>query len=256
MMFYDLTKRFTVSLIAIAIIALLIYFSSFIYVQWFVFAFVGIMGAVGAYEYAVLSQLKRKYDLVIAVAAMVWLGYFDLQYCVLGLAFLFFFVSQFGNISTGFNEAVKGFFGLVYLGVPLTMVLSLLFVERGWVVYLLLVTKSVDICAYFGGRFIGKHKLAPELSPGKTIEGGVIGFLGAVLLSLLFGLFHFLSLKESLLMGASLGCVAQIGDLAESLLKRSFGVKDSNRLPGFGGILDMLDSLLFTIPVVYLYLSL
>lgn len=255
-MFYDLTKRLTVSVVVIFIIAFLIFFSQFIYVKWFIVFVLAVIAAIGAYEYAVLSRLEQKYDLVVFAAAVVLAHYFNLHYPVLALAVAFFFVRQFSNIESGFSEVAKRFFGLMYVALPLAMVMSILFVGKWWVVYLLVVTKSVDVFAYFGGRFIGKRKLAAQLSPSKTVEGAIIGFVSAVVVSVIFSFFHLLSLNESLILGGLIGVIAQLGDLAESLLKRSVGAKDSNRLPGLGGILDMVDSLLFTIPLLYLYLFL
>jgi len=115
-----------------------------------------------------------------------------------------------------------------------------------------------DTGGYFAGRFLGKHKLYVAVSPNKTIEGAIGGLLGALVGAMwaVFGyckgslpLMHAVPLA---LVGASLG---QAGDLAESLLKRSTGVKDSGGvLPGHGGILDRIDALMFTATTVYLYL--
>jgi phosphatidate cytidylyltransferase len=256
MMFYDLTKRSLVSLVAIATISLLIFFSPVIYVQWLIVVVLALIAGVGLYEYATLSQLEHKYDLACLGALIVVAEPFNLHYWVLAVASLFLFVRQFGNIEKGFSEVSGGVFGLIYVVLPLTMVMSLLAAGRWWVVYLLVVTKSVDTFAYFAGRCFGKRKLAPQLSPSKTLEGAVVGFLSAIVVSAGFSAFHLLPFKESLLLGGVIGIVAQLGDLAESLLKRSVGAKDSNRLPGLGGILDMIDSLLFTIPLLYLYLFL
>ncbi len=114
--------------------------------------------------------------------------------------------------------------------------------------------------AYLVGSVIGKHKMVPHISPAKTWEG----FGGALAFSLLasYGLRALMPIKlgllshvDCLVMGLTLSVVAVIGDLAESILKRSTGVKDSGRLlPGIGGMLDLIDSLLFTAPVLYFYL--
>jgi phosphatidate cytidylyltransferase len=128
--------------------------------------------------------------------------------------------------------------------------------------YLIVVTKFSDMGAYLTGMAIGKHPLIPHISPKKTWEG----FFGALGLSLLasLGLFavmpghlSMLSWTHAIVLGLLLGFAAVIGDLAESIIKRSTGVKDSgNFLPGIGGALDLVDSLLFTAPLLFFYLRL
>lgn len=113
-----------------------------------------------------------------------------------------------------------------------------------------------DTGAYYTGRAIGRHKLAPRVSPGKTIEGGIGGFITAVATGFLCRLIFFreIPIAHALLLGASIGVIGQIGDLAESMLKRGSGVKDSgNLLPGHGGMLDRIDSILFCAPLLYYY---
>jgi len=113
-----------------------------------------------------------------------------------------------------------------------------------------------DTGAYYTGRLIGRHKLAPRVSPGKTIEGAVGGLVAAIaagpLSRLLF--FHEIPLVHALVLGALIGVLGPIGDLAESMLKRGAGVKDSGTLlPGHGGVLDRVDSILFCAPLLYYY---
>jgi phosphatidate cytidylyltransferase len=113
-----------------------------------------------------------------------------------------------------------------------------------------------DTGAFYAGRSLGRHKLAPRISPGKTIEGAVGGFLTAMLVGPLchYTFFPEIPLGQALLLGAALGLVGQVGDLAESMLKRGAQVKDSsNLLPGHGGMLDRVDSLLFCAPLLYYY---
>ncbi|HKG20268.1 MAG TPA: phosphatidate cytidylyltransferase [Blastocatellia bacterium] len=113
-----------------------------------------------------------------------------------------------------------------------------------------------DTGAYYAGRALGRHKLAPRISPGKTVEGSVGGFLAAVITGPLCKLIFFpeISIAHAAALGAALGILGQVGDLAESMLKRGAGVKDSgNLLPGHGGMLDRVDSILFCAPVVYYY---
>ena len=129
-----------------------------------------------------------------------------------------------------------------------------------YVLYLIVVSKFSDMGAYLTGSVIGKHKMVPHISPAKTWEG----FGGALAWSLLasYGLHALMPVKLALLhgidllvLGLGLSVAAVIGDLAESILKRSTGVKDSGRmLPGIGGVLDLIDSLLFTAPLLFFYL--
>lgn len=159
------------------------------------------------------------------------------------------------------------FGGLLYVAVPLAYLLrlralssehvrhtpvplgaALLFLAIGacWV---------MDAAAYLVGRKIGKHKLAPKISPGKTVEGSVAGLLGAVLFVGALGWWVGLPVWSAALLGVTLGVVGQLGDLFESWLKRRAGVKDSGALlPGHGGVLDRFDSLLFVAPVAYYWL--
>jgi phosphatidate cytidylyltransferase len=116
---------------------------------------------------------------------------------------------------------------------------------------------ATDIFAYFTGRAIGKHKLAPLLSPKKTIEGSVGGVVGSVVVCGLFGYFAIPEFfVHCVVIGALGGVASQFGDLTASAIKRRLGIKDYGALiPGHGGLLDRIDSILFTAPLVYLYLS-
>jgi phosphatidate cytidylyltransferase len=117
---------------------------------------------------------------------------------------------------------------------------------------------AADTTAFFVGRALGKHRLAPRISPGKTWEGAIGGALGAALVAAGFTLPTPLqlplSLANAVIIGLLVGIFGQLGDLAESLLKRNVGVKDSGRLmPGHGGALDRVDSIVFAVVVVYYY---
>jgi phosphatidate cytidylyltransferase len=129
-----------------------------------------------------------------------------------------------------------------------------------FVLHFILVTKFSDLGAYVTGSLFGKHKMIPRISPGKTWEG----FAGAIVISMLVSVGHWkiagadrltgMTFGDSIALGILLGASAVIGDLIESIFKREAGIKDSGKLfPGIGGILDLMDSLLFNAPLMYLY---
>jgi phosphatidate cytidylyltransferase len=152
------------------------------------------------------------------------------------------------------------FAGLIYCSIPLILLIKIKSDLGGqFLVFLLLIIWATDSGAYFSGKFFGKKKLAPKLSPGKTWVGFYGGCLGGILVSLAGNaLFSFAFPHwQAILMGLLLSLSGQLGDLAESLLKRESGVKDSgNLIPGHGGLLDRLDSVLFAAPVFYILLVL
>jgi len=114
-----------------------------------------------------------------------------------------------------------------------------------------------DSAAYFLGSAFGKHKLFPRVSPNKSWEGAIAGFIFAVITMILVKLWalNILSWQDAVVIGIIIGTIGQLGDLVESLIKRDAGVKDSsNIIPGHGGIFDRFDSLLMSSPVIYLYL--
>jgi phosphatidate cytidylyltransferase len=127
-----------------------------------------------------------------------------------------------------------------------------------WVVAALVITWGNDTMAYFFGRFLGKHKLYPEVSPNKTWEGFAGGFVGAIGFLLVQKHFFFpaLSLVDCLVLGVLGSILGPAGDLCESMLKRASGVKDSGVIiPGHGGMLDRIDALIFNAPMVLLYVQ-
>ena len=145
--------------------------------------------------------------------------------------------------------------GAVYIGGLLAPFVALRMRPDGlrWIALALLLTWLTDTGAYFVGLSFGRHKLAPRLSPKKTWEGAIGGWIIGVIGGTALGMgIVGLPLLPALLLAALLCFLAPLGDLAESMIKRQVGVKDSSRLiPGHGGVLDRLDSLLFIVPVTY-----
>ena len=148
--------------------------------------------------------------------------------------------------------------GLVYCFATWRCGLALRELAPFWLLYALALNWIADSFAYLGGRATGKHKMAPNLSPAKTWEGAAWSMTGALMFGWLF-LRYFAperALAEVLLLSAATNVAGQFGDLAESALKRGAGRKDSgNLLPGHGGWLDRMDSSLFAMPVVFLWLT-
>ncbi len=146
--------------------------------------------------------------------------------------------------------------GLFYIALLMGYLVPLRMLDDGrqWIFLTLVVVMFCDTSAYVVGSRIGKRKLYPLISPNKSIEGAIGGVSGAVLGALVskFLFFSAIGLWPVILVGLLLGVVGQIGDLFESMLKRACAVKDSGTLiPGHGGMLDRLDSLLFAFPLVY-----
>jgi phosphatidate cytidylyltransferase len=147
--------------------------------------------------------------------------------------------------------------GLILIALPLTFAVRLHGIrEEGPVIllFVLVITWVGDTAAYFVGRAIGKHKLAPVLSPNKSWEGSVASILGALLVAAVFAKWLTVPLPHLLAMAVVGNIAGQAGDLLESAYKRSAGVKDSGSLlPGHGGVLDRIDALILAIPVVWYY---
>jgi phosphatidate cytidylyltransferase len=185
-------------------------------------------------------------------------------FLLLGLSGIFFLAlgtTKGQSLHQIFPSSSATLLGLAY--VPTT--LGLLVVVRSsaslgnnahWILFLLLVVWFGDTGAYYVGRALGRHKLAPLISPKKTVEGAIGGILGNTVAAFLGKkiLLPAVPIVQVLVLSWVLGLVSQIGDLAESALKRAAGVKDSsNLLPGHGGMLDRIDGLLFAAPVLFCY---
>jgi phosphatidate cytidylyltransferase len=190
----------------------------------------------------------------------------EMEFVLITTVCLCVFLLQFTRRNT--EQALVGIattiLGIFYVGwffsfmIKLRVVPPLNMDGRMLILYLIIVTKSGDIGAYIIGTLWGRHQLIPRISPKKSIEGTVasviISFSAAVLCK---GLLPAVSLANIFAIGALLSIIGQIGDLSESLIKRDCGVKDSGSVfPGLGGMLDMIDSLIFTAPILYFYLRL
>lgn len=186
--------------------------------------------------------------------------YDSIPILVLIFTLLILFLLEFTR-KDGSDAAINiglSFLGIIYISVTLSFFIPIRLLENGsiYIVTLIFIVKASDIGAYLVGKKFGAIHLIPRISPKKSIEGAIGGLIFSLSAALISTIFIELSFYHLILLGIILGVFAQIGDLSESLIKRYFKVKDSsNVIPGFGGILDLLDSLIFTTPLFYLYLS-
>lgn len=266
-----------------AIIALTIIFLSQVpAVKPFAIGFIIFAIAMAIWEFHQISYAKNlepATSLAISAGAIYALSVaLSTQYAFFGLlpevvllvSFIVFFLYFFAKTNSSFLNLAATLFSFVYLAIPLSCMIAVTYFftlsgtqdSRWWIAYLVITTKMTDTAAFTIGRRFGKQKMAPYISPNKTWEGALGGLFMAVACSFLimlagkiFGASFNLSLGESVWLGAAIGILAQFGDLAESLLKRDAGIKDSNHLPGLGGVLDIVDSLVFTSPLVYIFLK-
>jgi len=154
--------------------------------------------------------------------------------------------------------------GMAYIPFLLSFIFMVRLMENGYELSWLLIigTFSTDIFAYFIGKFFGKKKLLPEISPNKTVAGCIGGIAGSIVCTALFGVIYIngysglhLNILHYLIMGILCGTVSQLGDWAASAIKRNVGIKDFGHImPGHGGLLDRIDSLIFVAPIVYFYI--
>ena len=152
------------------------------------------------------------------------------------------------------KQIMTAFFGMVYVGVMLSYIYQTRVLPGGaflvWLIFLC--SWGCDTCAYCVGMLIGKHKMAPILSPKKSVEGGVGGVVGAALLGAIYAAATGGKIAEYALICAVGALISMVGDLAASAIKRNQGIKDYGKLiPGHGGILDRFDSVIFTAPAIY-----
>jgi phosphatidate cytidylyltransferase len=289
---HDLGIRTLINGLGVLLIALFIFLAELPPVRWIFALAVAVIAAIAVWEYGQLVKKKGISPAntlsIIAVFLYVFSVFFKTQgpytfipsfwpyapQMILALSFFACFVYFVIKNKPAITHISATFLGIIYIGIPLGLFVQIIFffIYKGvdashlhgswWMIYLIAVTKSSDIGGYFIGRFFGKHKLALKLSPNKTLEGALGGLAASLVASVFlcflgkklghsFDLFTYI---QAIWLGIVIGIIGQLGDLAESLLKRDAGAKDSNSLPGVGGILDMIDSLLFTAPVLYIFM--
>lgn len=257
----SLKKRLIVSFFLIVVVLYVIFYAP----MWLFIGVVEFFAVAGLYEY---FQMAKKKDIEVNIRLGLLFGVlvplsiaWSLESFVLAMACLVLFVSCFKKSLTpgSLGHTAMTFFGIVYVAWFFSHLIKIRGMEHGaaWVFYTLLIAKGGDAGAYFTGIRYGKRKLMEHISPNKSIEGAIGGLITSVVLSLLSKTYiPSVSFFDLAILGVIVGVLSQLGDLAESLIKRDTGIKDSGTLPGLGGILDILDSLLFSIPFVYFYLVL
>jgi len=263
----SLTKRIVTSVLMLTLVGLVTFF----FPNWVFTLLASYLVGIGLFEFFSMIENKNifvyKY-IAIAIGMLVpiiiylqhgYEGYAGLEPFYIVLACLFIFVLQFTRKdgSQALVSIAVTLLGLLYIAWFFSFFIKLKFLPNGarLVSFVILVTKMGDVGAFFIGKAIGRHNLIPRISPHKTIEGTIGGLISSVLTSLASKSYlPGLSWPHLLFLGILLGILAQVGDLAESLLKRDCAMKDSGKnLSGFGGVLDLIDSLIFTAPIFYFY---
>ena len=199
----------------------------------------------------------------LVVLAVGFVGARSLLPALFALTVFYFFLRMCSKreVEGGLKDVGMRLAGVVYVALLMShfVLLRTTTGELGpwWLLMACVVVWSNDTCAYYGGRAIGKNKLAPRISPGKTVEGAISGLIGGTVAALIYVKFApvELGLMETVALAVVVGLFGIVGDLAESVIKRGAGAKDSGTIiPGHGGILDRIDSMLFAVPVVYYFI--
>ena len=250
---------------AIAIILLLLASETVIHVA------VGIITLYGLFEMYKALNLHKNIPLLIlnllfgvVIFAYKWIPVAFVAPLVFGYIVLVFLMMLISGNTIKFSNVTLSTFMLIYIVFTMLHIVLLRYTPFGkYLIYLVLLGAcGTDIFAYFVGVLTGKHKLCPRISPKKTIEGAVGGFFGAIVCAVCFGLVMQYAFKFNvnyvnlLILGAISGVLSEIGDLAASMIKRQYAIKDyGHLLPGHGGIMDRLDSIIFIAPLVYYFVN-
>ena len=233
------------------------------------FILVLIAVALGSHEFysLVLPENKRHEKAIgillgMVLASVIYFGNPSLLYAPLSFTIIFLSITYMlksTNFALAISKMALTLFGILYIGLLLSYVTLIGKIAPGkqWVFFLVSTVWAADIGGFFIGSLLGRRKLFPKVSPNKTIEGLGGGVGGAIAAALLCRKLFFsdLDVSHCIFLGFSLTLFGQMGDFAESMIKRSAHVKDSSGLvPGHGGMLDRLDSFLFSAPFLYYYI--
>lgn len=257
-------KRVITAFTAIPFLFGIIYFAP----PWVFTVLILSVGLVSLNEFYALTKPKGAEKIVFFNYLLTTLLFFSIIYkgpfyiatlplfVIFPLAFLIFSYQKSYPNMVDLGKLIMGPF---YICLPLAFLAIIARLPQGqmWVFFILAVIFAGDTGSFYFGKLFGKHKLT-QISPGKTWEGTAGGLIANLACAGFFGYFFFpsLSVITIMVLGIAIGVSGQVGDLAESMLKRMSNIKDSGKiLPGHGGILDRIDSLLFAIPVLYIYLN-
>lgn len=264
------TQRVIVSIVAIPLIIAASYFGGVYF-----FIFTAVIALVSYYEFSsfvinkgIHTNLWMGMLFILLLLLNEFFHYLNIYYLILALTVLLTLIELFRNKGSAIINIGTTLLGILYIGFFADALLAIreiyprleyLYERGGFLIISILAAIWIcDSAAFFGGSSLGKHKLYPRVSPKKSWEGAIFGFIFAVLSMLLAKviILDFLSWASVIILGIIIGTIGQIGDLIESLFKRDAGVKDSSGLiPGHGGIFDRFDSLLYTAPVILIYLK-
>lgn len=226
-----------------------------------------VFSCIGTIEFYRMALPERKLEGWLAAlsgAALLFTPFADgdrLALTLVGILFLTFallFLFRIRDIADGAREVACALLAFIYIPFLLMHLVMLRQTPFGvqWLLVIMLIVMTNDSAAYYTGSAFGKTRLYPLVSPKKSVEGALGGLLGSLCGTLLakYTFFPQLTFVDVFVTALVIGALGQVGDLFESLLKRSFGVKDSGTIfPGHGGVLDRLDSILFAAPVTYYY---
>lgn len=261
-------KRILVAVLAIPLILVLCLLGGIPFA-----VFVSALGLGGFYELSLMAEKKGiSIDLftgffsIIIILLFVYTKRSEFYVPVLFIGLILSLRELFRGRQGALENIGSGMFGIFYIGMFSSSIImirefysdSILYPRGGQLILgIMICIWLCDSAAFFIGSALGRHKLFKRVSPNKSWEGAIAGFIFSVLGALFIktNFLSFLSWQDALAIGAITGIFGQIGDLVESLLKRDCGVKDSsNLIPGHGGIFDRFDSLLYSAPLIYLYM--
>jgi len=263
----ELSLRVGTAVLGVTVLILLIAFGGWLGICLLTAALsLGMVDEFAKLVYTGGDRLEKRYAMLILSWLVSFFNFFmpRSEYELLILIFLALFV-WFLRTAKGrperellqhFHELQFSLFGLIYLVfIPLFLPrLQAMPYGQHWVMLFFLIVWAGDTLAYFVGKKYGKRKLYPDISPKKSVEGGLGGLAGGVIVALLYklALFSALPWAAVLVIPILVGIFEQVGDFCESFLKRAYGVKDSGHLlPGHGGVLDRFDGVVFSLPVMY-----
>lgn len=279
----DLFQRLVVHSIALTFLVLLLYTAFDTTISWILGIFASLCVAVGTYEYATMAKHRLHYPyrvysafgsfffILISFLSIRWGAPALLSWMALFVWIIInVFVSR-KHPRGALESSAITLFAIVYVSIPIHLFLHILYgfmhtqvpsLGVWWASFLIATTKGSDIFGYFFGKAFGVKKISPHISPNKTVVGFMFGCLGSILISILF-FFHIPQRFPGyvdmpfiiILLGFILGVSGFFGDILESVFKREAKLKNSNHIRAVGGMLDTLDSLLLSAPILYFILS-